>query len=316
MRPVKRDTVPVPTGLDKTDKGQKTELERAREHIAGPAPKAGEFEFKVYKSDDVRLALEKLFHGKCAYCETVYATNAPVDIEHYRPKGAVAEDDAHPGYWWLAAAWENLLPSCIDCNRRRKQCAPANNDEVEYDEEARQFNRAHATSAGKGDRFPIAGTRAHGEHHALDEERALLLNPCEDNPSDHLRFNVQGAMPVALVFPRAVREGYGGAVTSPSDRGATSIEVYGLNRLGLVHERTRVLRHLNVLKEVIVDLSSAADAIESDDQLSKPKRDLLARRLRHLSDRLVEEIRHMARDSAPYSMMVRAWIAEFRNTLT
>ena len=25
------------------------------------------------------------------------------------------------GYWWLAAAWKNLLPSCPPCNQRRRQ---------------------------------------------------------------------------------------------------------------------------------------------------------------------------------------------------
>ncbi|MEF9674035.1 hypothetical protein QNM99_25505 [Pseudomonas sp. PCH446] len=47
-----------------------------------------------------------------------------MDVEHYRPKGAVSEDASHPGYWWVAMDWDNLLPSCIDCNRKRKQVTP------------------------------------------------------------------------------------------------------------------------------------------------------------------------------------------------
>ena len=43
-------------------------------------------------------------------------------MEHYRPKARVStEQGDKPGYYWLAARWENLLPSCTDCNSPRKQ---------------------------------------------------------------------------------------------------------------------------------------------------------------------------------------------------
>ena len=55
----------------------------------------------LYKENAVRAALEKLFHNKCAYCESHGMAGYPWDVEHYRPKGKVAyEDDAHPGYYW------------------------------------------------------------------------------------------------------------------------------------------------------------------------------------------------------------------------
>ena len=38
-----------------------------------------------YKGKDVVEALEKLFHSKCAYCESKYTHLMPVDIEHFRP---------------------------------------------------------------------------------------------------------------------------------------------------------------------------------------------------------------------------------------
>ena len=47
----------------------------------------------------MKRRLDLLFHGKCAYCETFYSASAPVDVEHYRPKGAVSEDPSHPGYY-------------------------------------------------------------------------------------------------------------------------------------------------------------------------------------------------------------------------
>jgi uncharacterized protein (TIGR02646 family) len=77
----------------------------------------------VYKDGAVKAALDAMFHGKCAYCEFMYIGGMPVDIEHFRPKGAVIVGGKmrKPGYYWLAAKWENLLPSCIDCNRKRDQ---------------------------------------------------------------------------------------------------------------------------------------------------------------------------------------------------
>ena len=74
----------------------------------------------VYTADAVRQALEKLFHDKCAYCEGKSIGQADWDVEHFRPKGSVAERDDHPGYYWLAYEWENLYPSCKHCNQKRK----------------------------------------------------------------------------------------------------------------------------------------------------------------------------------------------------
>lgn len=58
-----------------------------------------------------QLALS--YHNKCAYCERLTKS----DIEHYRPKKQVAEDDTHNGYYWLCYEWTNLLPACVKCNR-------------------------------------------------------------------------------------------------------------------------------------------------------------------------------------------------------
>lgn len=78
--------------------------------------------------------LAHVTHHKCAYCETRVARN-PADTEHYRPKGAVSfrrlestqaeivrvstpdgNRVKHPGYFWLAFNFHNLLPSCRRCN--------------------------------------------------------------------------------------------------------------------------------------------------------------------------------------------------------
>src|SRR5258707_9682786 len=68
--------------------------------------------------------LVNVFYRKCAYCEFDYLPAAYGDAEHYRPKGQVSIDGAivhidgkpHPGYYWLAYHWKNIVPSCEKCN--------------------------------------------------------------------------------------------------------------------------------------------------------------------------------------------------------
>jgi hypothetical protein len=83
--------------------------------------------------------LENVFYQKCAYCEREISGYYG-DAEHYRPKGAVKQATSgggfqrvtcelpdpshpeqritavHPGYFWLAYDWRNLLPACVYCN--------------------------------------------------------------------------------------------------------------------------------------------------------------------------------------------------------
>ncbi|MCU4389008.1 TIGR02646 family protein [Acinetobacter haemolyticus] len=57
-----------------------------------------------YKTKDIRDALESIYHGKCAYCES---NEELLHVEHYRPKKI---------YYWLAYSWDNLLLACHFCN--------------------------------------------------------------------------------------------------------------------------------------------------------------------------------------------------------
>ena len=120
MRFVDRAAVNVPPSLAVNNSPASAELVAARAHYSSvPAPTKS-FDFSVYKSNDVRVALRLLFGGCCAYCEAIYEDTQQVDVEHYRPKGGIEESRGHLGYWWIAMRWDNLLPSCADCNRRRK----------------------------------------------------------------------------------------------------------------------------------------------------------------------------------------------------
>ena len=304
MRKVSRNGA-APTSLGAKDKNGLTELDRARAHTKSAAAKVS-FSFKAYKHDEVRRRLEDLFHGKCAYCETFYRMSAPVDIEHFRPKNSVSEDPTHPGYWWIAMAWENLLPSCLDCNRKRKQHTVTNS--VSLVELRENMKRQPSTQSGKLDSFPIRdGTaRLQPEDVVYSTEQALLLNPCVDVPGDHLKFVFEGNPLVSLVVPRAN--------PNPSERGAVSIQVYGLNRLGLVQERTRVLRHLAFLGDLVLELGELIDQLTQPDvvaALAGTQASALTQRLQRLLDQTLTEMKSMTSHEQPYSAMAEAWLAEF-----
>ena len=74
--------------------------------------------YKIYSDDSVRKVLLNMFNGKCAYCESKITSIYNGDIEHFRPKGEIKEaTPTKPGYYWLAAEWENLLFACPFCNQ-------------------------------------------------------------------------------------------------------------------------------------------------------------------------------------------------------
>jgi uncharacterized protein (TIGR02646 family) len=136
-----------------------------------------------YKHQEVKKALEKLFYDKCAYCESKITVAGSWDVEHYRPKGRVAERDDHPGYYWLAYMWENLYPSCKLCNQRRK-------DQPRFDDPTM------GDTQGKLDQFPIENedNRAMTPAHDISLENPLLLDPNnkEDDPEKHFTYDIKG----------------------------------------------------------------------------------------------------------------------------
>lgn len=165
---------PEPPSLS-GDKAQR-EREAALAFYSDPANLGAAFSkpgFHAYGSADVRDTLNQAFAFKCAYCESSYGPTQPVAIEHYRPKGrvTVAErnpDDTvkqvpKPGYYWLASNWENLLPSCTDCNSPRGQLVPG---------------AAKARTLGKANQFPLVSEAKRASQPGEEKrERRLLLHP-------------------------------------------------------------------------------------------------------------------------------------------
>lgn len=159
------------------------------------------FEFQRYTvqlNSGIRDALAKSFPNKCAFCET--PVEKPV-IELFRPRQNATNLDRSvddDSYWWLAYEWSNFLLVCPQCN------------------------------VLKGSRFPVDGMRAdHGSSSiSLDEEKRLLLDPCQDDPSNVLLFLTDGR------------------VTSDDSQGSVTIDVLGLNRASLVEARRRDLESI------------------------------------------------------------------------
>jgi uncharacterized protein (TIGR02646 family) len=173
----------------------------------------------------VREKLNEFYFTKCAYCESF----CKAEIEHYRPKKGVTEDNLHNDYYWLCYEWSNLVPSCRYCN----------------------------TEGGKGNQFPIKGTRVKlplfdtqlkldKEHikanaNILLSEQPYLLHPEIDNPANYLDFKIDSQGQGVEI------EGIDGV----NERGEQTIKICNLNR-----EYLKLARKKNVVDEILFLLNS------------------------------------------------------------
>ena len=176
----------------------------------------GPLEFRVPLWNALKPLLTEVFCGKCAYCETsLVGSYTTVDL--FRPKARVMEDKSFRGYWWLAYEWNNMYASCQRCNGM------------------------------KASRFPIEGARAVFDRpESLEEEKPLLLDPCRDDPDEHLAF------------------GEAGIIAPKSRRGEVSIQVFGLNRDDLREARQEAMeavRHRVTLAVLQNHLNEEMDSI-------------------------------------------------------
>jgi hypothetical protein len=142
--------------------------------------------------------------GRCVYCEGKYLAGAFADAEHYAPKGKITDNRIavqHPGYYWLAYDWRNLLLSCKKCNSSHPDL---------------DNNCSHP---GKLNEFPVKKTRVQSPGsdptkwwENLLAEGPYLFHPYYDDPRKHFE---------------ARRRGY---LRGKTKKGKITIEVCHLNR--------------------------------------------------------------------------------------
>ena len=141
------------------------------------------FKRDIYAHKSVKDMLKNAQYGKCCFCEGKSNAFAPKDVEHYRPKGAVRQDEnssvLKPGYFWLAYSWQNLYWCCQFCNRSHKR-----------------------------DYFPLRDPAKRARSHSdnLAEEEPLIVDPGgADDPREHIRFRREHAVGVTDIGRTTVR---------------------------------------------------------------------------------------------------------------
>ncbi|HEX7809336.1 MAG TPA: AAA family ATPase, partial [Thermoanaerobaculia bacterium] len=202
---IDRTRVARPAFLD--GKEVQTARQKVAEYFSVPPKKRSQktFVFPIlYMATSIATALTQLFEHKCAFCESLILSDENA-AAHFRPTdGAIGLDGKFSAdhYWWLGFQWENLYAACSSCIR------------------------------AKGLRFPVQGTRAKlGEPYekVVASESPLLLDPCIDNPTEHLVFAMNGR------------------VSSATERGRATIEIFALNRAALVQGRRQAMRETKKL---------------------------------------------------------------------
>jgi hypothetical protein len=187
-----------------------------------------------------------------------------------------------PGYYWLAASWDNLLPSCIDCNRERMQKIP---DEAEP-------TKLKIIKVGKANHFPLVDeAQRRLSHKSKKREEPLILDPTLDKPEKHLEFTAEG-----IVRPALIRK-------KPSPKGGASIKVYALQRIGLVQERRARARM------VLAQMQRVQEQIE--DFKLRPNDKQLEQRL----NRELAELKRYTQPEEPYAGMARQIVKNFLASL-
>lgn len=266
-------------------------------------PPANKPKFNAYRHDSVKDELLDMFNGKCGYCESRINVVTWGDIEHYRPKGQIIQDNGgkkKPGYWWLASDWENLLLACNRCNSTNQQ---------------QLFGSSSNVSIGKGNLFPLTinDDRAQWSNDPFDwlgkdvNEKPLLLDPCRDNPEASLECRNDEMAPDR------------GVLVGRDARGKRTIHILGLNRKPLVDDRKKKLVSLSMLMEDISQLEDDIDevseelddAINANDAARKTRKEQqLQRKMARLTVKR-KSLEETADDQEEYLLMTRQLVREF-----
>lgn len=225
---------------------------------------------------EIKPELAKLSSNKCWYTDSLQV-GTDVDVDHYRPKGNIAEliknVPPHPGYWWLAYDLENYRYSCIFANRRRTDIETK-------------------ITGGKSDHFPLKSEseRAWNETVNYKDELPMLLDPCKISDVKLLAFKEDGE-----AMPRARKD----ARPNDYNRAKISIKLYNINHSEFVKQRIE-------LRDQISDELKMAkrfyDKLESGDAAHAEGYEKAILNLRRLCDK-----------KSAFSSFCNAYLQNFRH---
>ncbi len=217
-----------------------------------------DFDRVIYAAESVKQALRAAQHDKCAFCESQLTHVSYGDVEHLRPKAGFRQQEGDP----LGRPGYYWL--AYAWTNLFLSCQICN----------QRFKR---------NLFPLADPdhRARCHRHRVGREQPLLIDPGAEEPADFLMFDDEYAK-----------------ASDGSLKGATTIEVLGLNREELATRRRTRLAALRLL-------------LDARRQLLSRRRDLTAnatelRNLRNINAYLQEQ----RQDRAEYAAMMRAAIAK------
>ncbi|CDX20233.1 conserved hypothetical protein [Mesorhizobium plurifarium] len=190
--------------------------------------------FLSLEEPSVQNALHRLFHGKCAFCESKdtikpYRFRPPAEAEPFQ-----SAIDGHLYYAWLVDAWDNIYSICDNCHPLRR---------------------------GRSKFFPVKGRRARIPAHSeiakfVEEstglwpfypphEKPLLVEPCEQKDFTQF-FHVE----------------LSGKLVAKSERAATTIETFDLNREDLIKRREAAFAERLAALEAAIGRSSGKDLFQ------------------------------------------------------
>lgn len=190
-----------PDNLKDTKKEEWTRLERRLMRATAIAVNSFHNEGTLHENRklirDLKIwLLDNVFANKCAYCEKKFDSYTSATIDHYRPKKMItprveiynvnSQLSNHPGYFWLTFNWKNLLPACSDCQHAKQSKFPT----VETNLYVFPLNN---NIYKKDEILTLNHDYYYPDPSELDTaEKPLFINPYNDNPENHLLFDVCG----------------------------------------------------------------------------------------------------------------------------
>jgi hypothetical protein len=114
----------------------------------------------LYGSESILRNVQKINSGCCSYCESFLLATGEGSVQHFRPPSQIQKQDSilPSPYLPMAYAQDNLLYSCKACHEQYKRF-----------------------------KFPVKGPRF--PEVAIEQEKALVINPYLENPRNFIRFN-------------------------------------------------------------------------------------------------------------------------------